>query len=41
MKFILVHATTHPRQGGAGLAGALGTHGHDVTTIDLPVSRPD
>ena len=41
MKFILVHGSTQSPAGWDRLAGALGTRGHDVTAIDLPVDRPE
>ena len=39
--FVLVHGTTQSPAGWDRLAGALGTRGHDVTAIDLPVNRPE
>ena len=39
--FVLVHGTTQSPAGWDRLAGALGTRGHDVTAIDLPVNRSE
>ncbi len=41
LEFVLVHGTTQSPAGWDRLAGVLGTRGHDVTAIDLPVSRPE
>jgi pimeloyl-ACP methyl ester carboxylesterase len=41
LEFVLVHGSTQSPAGWDRLAGALGTRGHDVTAIDLPVSRPE
>lgn len=39
-EFVLVHGSTQSPAGWDRLTGALGTHGHRVTTIDLPVDQP-